>query len=119
MRLLKHIINSDRRGYFIEKVNEPIVWLINWYARRYPEPTHDNVVHPNSHILLGIRDEFRRCWGFHGRRAFEAVFKLIIVCYERSPNYRNPLDWAIMMVQKSNWKPFNPNRQMPYWRGNE
>ena len=118
MRLLKHIINSDKRFYFIEKVNEPLVWLIILYARRYPEPTHDNVVHPNSHILLDIREKFFECWKTKPRTPlYRALFRLVIVKYEHSATYRCMFDWMLMMIEKSGWKKWNPNRQMACWKG--
>lgn len=118
MRLLKHIINSDRRDYFIEKVNAPLVWFIIKYANRYPEPTHENVVHPNSQILLELKDKFFECWHTRPRTPlYMALWRVVIVKYEHSATYRYMLDWFLMMVQKSNWKHWNPNRQMACWRG--
>ena len=117
-RLLKHIVNSDHRRYIIDKVNEPLLKAIVLLAGRYPKPTHENVVHPNSHILLDIEDEFFMRWETNrSHTLFRALWRVLIVKYEHSPNWRNMLDWAIMMIQKSNWKPFNPNRQMTTWRG--
>lgn len=116
VRLLKHIINSDKRDYIIEEVNRPL-WLdIITLGKRYDEPAHENVVHPNTHRLLDMRDEFFRCWKVP-RKFFEPLWRIVIVKYEHSPNWRNFLDWVIMKVQSSGWKPFNPNRQMPLWKG--
>ena len=119
MRLLKHIVNSDLRDYFIEKVNEPLVKAITILGGRYPEPTKENCLHPNSIRLLDIKDEIFRCWDLHGRNRIlvNALFRIVIVKYEHSPNWRNLLDWLFMMVEQSGWKPFNPNRQMYLWRG--
>jgi len=116
--ILKHVINAQQRDFFIEKVNAPLVKAIIILAGRYPEPTHENVLHPNSHILLELRDEFFRCWDTGGRTMlFQALWRVLIVKYEHSPNYRNMLDWLIMMLLKSNWKPWNPTRQMSMWKG--
>lgn len=117
-RLLKHIVNSDQRDYIIDKVNAPLTKAIVILARRYPEPVREGegkVVHPNSLRLLDFRDEFRRCW--KNRPLYEALWRLAIVKYEHSPNWRNMLDWLFMMASNSNWKPFNPNRQMTTWKG--
>lgn len=119
--ILKHIINAHKREYFINKVNAPLAWLIIAYgthlARKYPEPTYDNVLHPNTHILIELQDEFFKSWDCGTRKLlFEALWRVLIVKYEHSPNYRNMLDWLVMMLEKSNWKPWNPNRQMPMWR---
>jgi len=126
-RLLKWMVNSDQRDYVIKEVNEPLAKAfiamgeIVTRTRGYPEPTREGVgkvVHPNSLILLDIRDEFLECWDMRRSPAlFKALWKIVIVKYEHSPNWRNMLDWAIMKIQESNWKPFNYNRQMTTWRG--
>jgi len=114
---LKHQMKASLE-YFVDKVDKPLVKAIVLLARRYPEPTHENVLHPNSHILLDVRDEFRKSWAFGLRGLlFEALFKLLIVKYEQSPQYRNILDWILKELFESNWKPFNPNRQMICWKG--
>ena len=118
MTLLKHIVNSYQRQFFIDKVNAPL-WLdIVTLGKRYPEPTHENVVHPNSHILIDIRDQFYEVWDLPKGLTWvtESLWRIVIVKYEHSPNWRHFLDWAIMMVGKSEWKPFDFNRQMPLWR---
>ena len=118
MRFLKHQVNIDMRDYIIEKVNKPLLEVIIRLAGRYPEPTYGNVLHPNSHILLDIRERFFKDWAPGDRSPLcEALFRVVIVKYEHSPNWRNWLDWLFMMIQKSSWKPFNPNRQMPLWKG--
>ena len=117
MRFLKHMVNSDQRDYIIEKVNRPLAKAIIILAGRYPEPTHENVLHPNSHRLLDIETKFFICWDTRGGQPLsKALFRIVIVKYEHSPNYRNFLDWLFMMVD-GNWKHWNPTRQMPLWRG--
>ena len=122
-RLLKHIVNSDWRQYIIDKVNEPLLAKIVTLAFRYPAPTREGVgkvVHPNSLILLDIQDEFFRHWvTSRSNSLFRALWRVLIVKYEHCPNLRNMLDWFFMMTQKSNWKPFNPNRQMTTWKGGQ
>ena len=118
MRFLKHQVNSDMRDYIIEKVNRPLLKAIVILAGRYPEPTHENVLHPNSHILIDTRDEFFKCWDTRrSKPLYEALWRVLTVKYEHSPNYRYMLDWVFMMKEKSNWKPWNPNRQMSLWIG--
>ena len=118
MRFLKWIVNSDMREYFIEKVNAPLVKAIVILGGRYPKPTHDNVLHPNTHILIDLRDEFFKVWDTRrSERLFEALWRILIVKYEHSPGWQFMFDWVIMMVQKSNWKPFDFDRQMRNWRG--
>ncbi len=104
-------------AYFIDKVDKPLVKAIVFLAGRYPDPTHETVLHPNSHRLLDIRDKFLRCWDFGDRNPlFLALFKLLVVKYEQSPQYRNVLDWFIGEIPPD-WKPFNVNRQMRCWKG--
>ena len=111
--ILKYLINREKRDYFIEEVNAPLVEKILILARRYPKPTHENVLHANSHLLLELKDDFSAYWDFGARQAvFDALFDLVIVKYEHSPNYRNPLDRVIMLLGTIGWKPFNPDRQM-------
>ncbi len=106
----------DRLTYYVEKVDTPLVWLIVQYAKRYPEPTHENVLYHNSHNLIDIRDKFLIHWDFKGRQPlFLAVFKLVIVKYEQSPQYRNVLDWVLSVI--TDWKPFKSHRQMMCWKG--
>ena len=114
VRLLKHIINSDKREEII-KVNGALSKCIVFWVRRYEEPTRENTVHPNVWRLLEIRDEFFECWNVSSP-LYHALFKLVIVKYEHSPNWRNFLDWFLMMIGKSGWKPFDTNRQMTLWR---
>jgi len=116
---LKHIVNSFDREYFIEQANKPLTKAIVILAKRYPEPTYENLLHPNSKRLFGIKDKFFLCWDVRGGKPlYEALWRIVIVKYEHSPNWRNFLDWLFMMVQ-DNWKPWNPTRQMPLWKGNK
>ena len=111
-------VMKKKYDYFIEEVNEPLVKAITILVRRYPEPTHENVLYKNSHRLLDIRDEFFRCWDTRGRhKLYEALWRVVIVKYEHSANYRNFIDWTLMMIQASGWKPFEPDRQMELWKG--
>jgi len=107
----------DAIGYFVEEVNKPLAKTIIMLAGRYPKPTKRNTVHPNTHRLLDIRDEFFKHWKLDGRAPLvKALFRILIVKYEHSPTWRNMLDWVIKEVP-GDWKPFNPVRQMKCWRG--
>ena len=115
--MIREIINGIRRDYFIKEVNIPLVVKIMELADKYPEPTHDNVVYPNSHRLLEIQDSFFEHWDFESRNPLvKALFRVVINKYEHSAPYRNALDWFVMVVQQD-WKPFNYNRQMRCWKG--
>ena len=109
---------KEQIDHFVKKVNEPLIKANVTLALRYPEPTHENVLFPNSHRLLDMRDKFFECWDVGGARKplFEALWRILIVKYEHSPPYRNMLDCIIMMIPKD-WKPFNYSRQMRCWKG--
>ena len=107
---------KDGIDYFVKKVNEPLAKVMVLIANRYPEPTRENCQHPNSILLLDTRDEFFECWETNSRKPlFEALWRVLIVKYEHSQNYRNMMDWLILKLK--NWKPLNPSRQMPTWKG--
>jgi len=118
MRYLKHIVNSDQRDYFIERVNAPLAKAIVILGGRYPEPTKENLLHPNSQRLLEWWIEFNQVWNLPKRLKLltDALWRVLINKYEHSPNWRNLLDWVFMKARATNWKPFNPNRQMTLWR---
>ena len=107
--------------YYVHSVNHPLVAAITLYGMRYPEPMREGenkVDLPNALILMDIRDEFFKKWDTRGRHDFYvAVWRALIVKYVHSANYRNFINWVIMMIQKSGWKPFNPERQMELWKG--
>jgi len=122
MRLLKHIVNSDRRTYFIEKVNAPLCKAITILGGRYPKPTREGVgkvVHPNSLRLIDWWEEFNQVWDLPSglNKLTDALWRTLITKYEHSPNWRNLLDWVMMKAGATNWKPWNPNRQMSLWIG--
>ncbi len=115
--LIQHQVNSFKRDYIIKRVNAPLVKAMVLLARRYPEPTHDNVLYPNSHILLNIQESFKYHWyGLRRVELYDALFRVLIVKYEHSPAWRNMLDWFLMMINKSDWQEFEPDRQMVGWR---
>ncbi len=108
---------KENLPYYIKWVDTPIAWAIVFWAKKYPESVREELLHPNSRRLFDIWQEFPKHWGFGFRQPlFDALFKLAIVKYEQSQNYRNVADWILMMLQKSGWKPFNPDRQMACWR---
>lgn len=118
MRLLKHIINSDRRAYFIEEVNEPLVGSIIKLATKYPEPISENVVHPNTQVLLDLEEKFFKCWKTTPRGIlYKTVFRLLQTKIEHSATYREMFNWLIYEINKDKrWKHFDSVRQMNCWR---
>lgn len=84
-------------------------------AKRYPEPTKENVWHPNAHILFGLLGkylEYEQNWG--RRVLFHAVFKVLIDEYQRHTFYRYRVDWFIDELRKSKWLPRTAYK-MSFW----
>lgn len=105
-RLISHqMLKRPMRQYVIEKVKKPLLKAIVILARRYPEPTRGNTVHPNSHILLDIRDRF---FGHERNKSrdelFRAIWKIFIDEYEHDPYYRQRIDGVLEEVLKSDWQ---------------
>jgi len=119
--LLKHIINSDKRDYFIKEVNEPLVKNIIQLANKYPEPTRENVLHPNTQVLLDKGEKFFRCWKTKPRGVlYKAVFRMLQDKIEHSATYREMFNWLIKEINEDpRWKHFENTRQMNCWRGDK
>lgn len=87
---------------------------IKTLAQRYPDPTRDNCLQPNSQILFDIRDKFFEYeynpenpnYPTRGREAlFAAAFKILIAEYEHDPYYRYRFDWMLEQLMDSDWQP--------------
>lgn len=86
-----------------EKVNKAMYKALLLLANRYEEPTHENVLHPNSHKLLDTIDEFLEYEGNSARvNLFRAVFRVVIHKYE-DPYYGRRFDWLIEKIVNSDW----------------
>ena len=134
MDVLKHSINSYRRSYFITAVNEPIYKAIEAVnkahsffdllieiisiardIRKYPEPTSDNVLHPNSKLLLRVYQEYIKLEQF--KRVQVAVWffiKLFVIKIEHSPNYGDRASWWVEKLSP-NWKGRSLNHPRNGW----
>ena len=104
---LRHLLLQGKfRNYVIDKIKKPLMEAIVTLVQKYPEPTRENCLHPNSHILLDIRDKFLEYENNPSRKPlFEAAFKLLIVEYEHDPYYRYRFDWFLEQIMESDWKP--------------
>jgi len=104
MRLLRHLINSDDREYYIDKVNNPLLKAITILANRYPEPKREGdgkIVYPTSLRLLEILETYLEYEGNPRLRELgKAVFRVIIAKNEHSPNYRYRFSWFFEQVSK-------------------
>jgi len=89
------------------------------YALILPEPTKENTLEPNCHILLDIRDRFRER-NTVKPALFEAAWKALICEYEHDPCYRNRLDWLLEELVESvldgEWKPRPTNHPSGGWK---
>jgi len=114
--LLKREINSIDREYFIEKVNAPLYKAIEILGNRYPEPTMENLGHPNSKRLLEIFNKYLEYEGNNRLLVLgKALFRIIIAKHEHSPNFRDRISWFFEMVGLSGWKPRSYNHPVNLW----
>ena len=118
---LSHIMLRDLRGYVIDKVKKPIKKAITILANRYPQPTKENTLNPNTHILLDIQDRFFQHETLPERKEmFRAIFKLFIAEYEHDPYYRSRINWVIEELVEATmdgkWLPRGANRPINYWK---
>lgn len=112
------VLRGAMRGYIINKVKKPLMKAIITLANKYPEPTRENCLHPNTHILFDIRDKFFELENNSGRKAlFEAIWRMFIAEYEHDGYYRFRSNWIYEEMNKRNWLP-NPKGQPQHcWRG--
>lgn len=114
--ILKHEINAFHREYYRDKVNAPLLKAITILGNRYPEPTMENVLHPNSKLLVEIAEKYRK---FEGNdrvaKLVSAILRIAINKIEHSPNYRDRFSWFIEELKKSDWKPRSYNHPEHDW----
>ena len=114
--LLKREINADNRDYYVEKVNAPLYKAITILGNRYPEPTMENLLHPNSKKLLEILNTYLE---FEGNdrlsKLAKALFRILIAKHEHSPNFRDRISWFFEMVGKCGWKQRSYNHPVNDW----
>lgn len=102
--MLKHDVNSHRRGYFIhlqERLESSIVPICNLY----PEPAKDNTLDPNSWRLLDILEKynrFERNWRV--KAIINAVFRVVINKIEHSPNWRDRISFFAEELRAGEWR---------------
>jgi len=132
-------INRKRRKYFIHDVKDPlnkallkigksvskitlILALIEIIrmARKFPVPTKENTRKTNTHVLLGIWDEFFEYEHNPGRKyLFEGLKRLSIGMFEHSSYYTQRGNWWVKKlaekVQSKEWKPDAPWNPSGCW----
>ncbi len=114
--ILKHEVNAWHREYYIEKVNKPLLKAITILGNRFPEPTIDNVLHPNSKRLVEILEKYLR---FEGNpyiaKIISAVARIVINKLEHSPNWRDRIGFFAEELRAGEWKPRSYNHPENAW----
>jgi len=117
VNVLKHEINAWHRQYYIEKVNAPLLKAVTILGNRFPEPTEDNVLHPNSKKLVEIWQEYL---GYEGnprvKVVVSAILRTLINKIEHSPNYRDRFSWFVERLMSCGWKPRSYNHPEHDWK---
>lgn len=101
------------RDLMVYQIKAPLVSLLNLIADRLPEPTKENTIQPNSHILIKIRDEFfSRLLIKHRIKPLRAIFNLFIIVYEFDEPYRQLIDWVVsrLFASRAGWLPIERNK---------
>jgi len=82
------------------------LWKAFQAMSKLPEPTVENTWHPNSHILIGLRDWlFERCFLSEKRNGFiRRLFNFVIILYELDPPWRWVIDSLKDEAFKKKWK---------------
>ena len=116
MRFLKHIINSDNREYYIEKVNNPLLENVTKLGFLFPEPTMENTTHPNAKRLVEIVEKYKWFEGNHRvKLIILAVARVVIDKLEHSPNWRDRIGWFGEELRAGEWKPRSLNHPEHDW----
>ena len=117
IKVLRYEVNSFNRGYYIEKVNAPLLKAVTILGNRYPEPTIEGVLHPNSKRLVGIWKKYLLFEGNSRLRALiSAIFRIVINKIEHSPNWRDRFSWFIEELMNSGWKLRSYNHPVNDWK---
>ena len=116
--LIKEMLHHQRQ-FIIDKVKAPLLKAIITLARRYPEPTKENLIFRNSHIRLEIKDYFFKHFNNDGRKLLlEAAFRILIDECEHDGFYEFIHDTYIVELLKRGWQPTQRGFPMyRYWNG--
>ena len=117
VEILKHEVNAFHRQFYIDKVNAPLFKTITILGNRYPEPTMENVLHPNSKRLVEILDKYV---SFEGNSRIKdvvmAVARIVITKLEHSPNWRDRIGFFAEELREGVWKPRSYNHPEHDWK---
>lgn len=105
----------------IIKVKACLTKALIQLAMRYPEPTLENVLHPNSKVLIGMWDKFFKMEDNQGRESlFKAIRRVSVDEHEHDPYYRDRMQVFFELwleeVLKGNWKPRSFDHPWECWK---
>ena len=122
MVTLSQIVLRDRRQFFTEKVQAPMMKALTILANRYPEPTIENCKHPNSLVWLRVWDRFLSMEDNPGRIGLWQAIKRVFIgkSVEVDPYYRDREQvfhelW-LEEVLAGNWKPRSLDHPQDCWK---
>jgi hypothetical protein len=104
-----------------QSIKIPINYCLNLICDKLPEPTKDNTWHPNSKVLIELRDEFFQHLINPGReKIYRAIWNFVIAIYDYDPAYRFLIDWIGEQWKRKTWTPREPlipgeKRYEPTW----
>jgi hypothetical protein len=110
---------NDNRAFVI-KCKCVLERIIIWFASKLPEPTKENVVYPNSLILLNIQDRFFSHYRNDSKWSlFHSAWKVFVIEYEHDPHYRHIFDWLLEEIFEEvingRWQPRPPGTPQDGW----
>jgi len=112
----RHKMFKGEKRNFIIKHKGIFVKAIILYAKMIPEPTRDNTSLSNIHLLMDLRDEFRKHVNIPGRmELIEALFKIGISEYAHDIVYQFFIDFIVYMLKKKDWE-LPIKWESPYWK---
>ena len=106
----------------IIKVKDGLIKALVQLALGYPKPVPENVLHPNTKILIEIWDKFFEYENNKGRVSlFRAIRKIMLCEYEHDAYYRHRIDWfieqVVKAVQSGRWYPrYHDERKSECWK---
>ena len=116
VEILKHEVNAWHRAYYIDKVNAPLFKAITILGNRFPEPTADNVLHPNSKRLVEILARYDQCErNWRVKAVIMAVARVVITKLEHSPNWRDRISFFAEELRAGEWKTRSLNHPEHDW----
>ncbi len=111
---------------FVIKCKGVLRKVVIWYASKIPEPTKENTLEPNVHLLLDIRDKFFEYYDIvshdkNGRKEmWWAAWKILITEVEHDPHYRNIFFWfleeIVELTMNGKWQPRPSRHPSGFWK---